>query len=60
MTLLDARHLHPVRAYGFRRRYPVPSRDQASLKPQPCMCPDYPHPVCLTITCRCDHGIGAE
>jgi len=53
MTLLDGRPLRLV------RRYPVPSRDQARIRAGKCVCPDWPHPFCRTVTCRCDHGIGA-
>lgn len=59
MTLLDARPIQPVLAYGFLRRYPVRSRDYAQTKPTPCVCPDFPHAFCGTVTCRCDHGISA-
>lgn len=59
MTILDARPARPVLAYGFLRRYPVPSSDHARAKPTPCVCPDLPHPMCWVVTCRCDHGIGA-
>jgi hypothetical protein len=56
---LDARPLRLVLAYGVLKRYPVHSRNRAQPKPTPCVCPDYPHPFCATVTCRCDHGIGA-
>lgn len=60
--LLDARPLHVVLAYGVFRRYPVlSSRDHAHRIERPvCVCPDLPHPFCKTVTCCCDHGIGAQ
>lgn len=49
----DARPLRLIRPY------PVRSRDRARLKPEACACPDWPHPFCRTVTCRCYHGFGA-
>jgi hypothetical protein len=51
-----ARDARPLRLV---RHFPVRSRDRGRLKPEACVCPDWPHPFCRTVTCRCDHGFGA-
>jgi hypothetical protein len=50
----DARPLRLI------RRFRIPSRDHARAKPTPCACPDDPHAFCWYVSCRCDHGFGAQ
>lgn len=54
MTLIDAR---PLRLIG---RYRIRIGDHARRKSEPCRCDLAPHPFCWSVTCRCDHGIGAR
>lgn len=48
---LDARSLKLIPPFH------VTLRNQARLKPGPCLCELVPHPFCRVVTCRCDHGI---